>query len=370
MSIGVVGPLVGVILAMILLWNLYVFWTDIALLFFLYTLTAFGVTIGYHRMLTHDGFRAPDWLRVILLILGSMAFAGSRPDEWAATHIKHHAHADMEGDPHSPLEGFWHAHFGWLFSLTSFANVREYAPHLLEDRVVQFVSRRALFWTLLAFLIPFALGGWTGLLWGGAVRLFLTTHITWSVNSVCHTFGRRSFETTDESRNHWLVGLLAFGEGWHNNHHAFPRNAFHGIRWWQFDLSGLLIRALEKCGLLWNVQCVSESEIQSYRLKAATMGQAVARMRNDLLEKIAAGKNEITRMIDTRMSSVLSENDIQEAVTNCESAARRLEEIQNTVGRSTHLRKQRLMLYSAEVQALIEQAKKHLHRQLPCAAVA
>jgi stearoyl-CoA desaturase (delta-9 desaturase) len=168
--------------------------------------------------------------------------------EWASTHIKHHAHADQEGDPHSPVEGFFHAHLGWMFKDPD-PNTALYGRHLLHDPLVVFVNRTSVLWVALSLLIPFLIGGWTGLLWGGLVRIFLTHHVTWSVNSVCHTFGKRAFETPDQSHNEWLVGLLAFGEGWHNNHHAFPRSAFHGLRWWQLDLSGSIIWVLERCGL-------------------------------------------------------------------------------------------------------------------------
>lgn len=261
-------PLLGTAVAFALLWQRYVFPSDIALLAVFYVLTALGITIGYHRMLTHDGFKAPAAVRAFFLILGCMAFEGA-PDEWAAAHIKHHAHSDKEGDPHSPLEGFWHSHMGWLFALRNFPDVKMYAPHLREDPVVRFVSRNVLVWMGLSLLLPFLIGGWTGLVWGGLVRIFLVNHITWSVNSVCHTFGKRVFETHDESRNEWVVGLLGLGEGWHNNHHAFPRNAFHGMRWWQFDLSGYIIRALESIGLIWNVQRVRPEAMEARLSKSS-----------------------------------------------------------------------------------------------------
>jgi stearoyl-CoA desaturase (Delta-9 desaturase) len=252
----VIVPLLATVLAIVLLWQRAVHWSDLALLATMYALVALGVTVGFHRMLTHRSFRPHPVVKCILLILGSMSFEGSAL-EWAATHIKHHAQADREGDPHSPVEGFFHAHIGWMFGEKVDPNV--YCNYLLKDRMVVFVSRTFIFWSLLSLLIPFALGGWTGLLWGGLVRMFLTHHVTWSVNSVCHTFGKREFETNDRSRNEWMVGLLAFGEGWHNNHHAFPRSAFHGLHWWQFDLSGYLIWTLERLGLARDVYRISPS---------------------------------------------------------------------------------------------------------------
>ncbi len=243
----VIMPLLATIFAIWLLWQRAVNWTDLILLATMYTLIAFGVTVGYHRMLTHRSFKPHPVVKFILLVLGSMAWEGSAL-QWAATHTKHHAQADREGDPHSPIEGFFHAHVGWLFKDRD-ADPKVYSKHLLKDPIIVFVSRTFFLWAVLALVIPFAIGGWQGLLWGGLVRVFLTHHVTWSVNSVCHTFGKREFETNDLSRNEWIVGLLGFGEGWHNNHHAFPRSAFHGLHWWQFDFSGYVIWTLERFGL-------------------------------------------------------------------------------------------------------------------------
>jgi stearoyl-CoA desaturase (delta-9 desaturase) len=265
--IVVIVPLLATILAMWLLWAHAVHLSDIVLLITMYSLTALGVTAGFHRMLTHRSFRPHPVVKFILLVLGSMALEGPAI-QWAATHLKHHAQADREGDPHSPVEGFFHAHIGWMFK-DSEADLNTYGRYLTQDPMLVFVSRTFWLWSILSLLIPFAIGGWTGLLWGGLVRIFLTHHVTWSVNSVCHTFGKRAFETNDQSRNEWVVGLLAFGEGWHNNHHAFPRSAFHGLRWWQFDLSGYVIRALERIGLAHDVYRIPADAI-ARRLSRAT----------------------------------------------------------------------------------------------------
>jgi stearoyl-CoA desaturase (Delta-9 desaturase) len=190
-----------------------------------------------------------------LLALGCMA-GHTDPVRWAAIHIQHHARSDEEGDPHSPLEGLFHAHFGWIYTGID-PQPAIYAKPLLKDPIVIFFQRSFLLWVVLGFVIPWALGGWSGLLWGGLVRMFVSHHITFSVNSICHTFGQHPFDTGDRSTNQWLVGLLSLGEGWHNNHHAFPRSAFHGLRWWQIDLSAYLILLLEKAGLVWQVQRVS-----------------------------------------------------------------------------------------------------------------
>jgi stearoyl-CoA desaturase (delta-9 desaturase) len=270
MPLVVVVPFLATVLAIYLLWARAVNWSDLVLLATLYSLIALGVTIGYHRMLTHRSFRPHPVVKLILLILGSMSLEGSALS-WAATHIKHHAHSDREGDPHSPIEGFFHAHMGWLFR-DSMADPNVYCRNLVKDPIVVFVSRTFLLWVALSLVIPFLIGGWTGLLWGGLVRIFLTHHVTWSVNSVCHTFGKREFETNDRSHNEWLVGLLGFGEGWHNNHHAFPRSAFHGLHWWQFDLSGYIIWTLERLGLareVYRVSPVSLSRRSTHKQKSA-----------------------------------------------------------------------------------------------------
>ena len=263
----VIVPFLGTVLAICSLWQRAINLSDLVLLGTMYTLTAFGIAIGYHRMLTHRSFQAHPIVRSISLILGAMAIEAP-PIEWAATHIKHHAQSDREGDPHSPMEGIFHAHMGWLFK-DRFADPQQYCRHLLKDPIVVFVNRTFLLWVALSLLIPFVIGGWTGFLWGALVRIFIGHHVTFSVNSICHTFGKREFETNDRSRNEWIVGLLAFGEGWHNNHHAFPRSAFHGLRWWQVDFSGYLIWLLERLGLARDVYRVSPALLARYSARDA-----------------------------------------------------------------------------------------------------
>lgn len=354
-------PLVGTLIASVFLWQRVLFPSDLWLLAVMFFFTTLGVTIGYHRMLTHEGFRAPQWLRAMFMILGCMAWEGY-PLDWTATHVKHHAHSDEEGDPHSPLEGFWHAHFGWLFTPSSFADPAIYTPHLLQDRTVMFVNRFGALWMALALVIPFALGGWTGLLWGGVVRIFLTTHITWSVNSVCHMFGKRAFETSDESRNEWIVGLLGMGEGWHNNHHAFPRNAFHGMRWWQFDVSGIVIRLLEACGLVWEVQRVSHETAEAHRVRTVSMQEHLQELRAQLSQTIAHAKIQFLSMIEHRGTPVLDQAQIDSLAETCEKSLRRLSQIQDNVSKATHLKKQKLLAYMGEVQRLADQAKANAVR--------
>ncbi|MBI2013869.1 MAG: acyl-CoA desaturase [Candidatus Colwellbacteria bacterium] len=264
--LAVITPLAATVWAIVLLWNKHVDWADLFALFLFYVLTATGVGIGFHRMLTHKSFEAPAPVRFLFLAFGSMALEGPAI-EWAATHNKHHAKSDKEGDPHSPLEGFWHAHLGWLFR-DRFIRSGVWAKPYENDRTARIADKTFAFWAVLGFILPGLLtlwigsGFWSGVLWGGLVRIFLVHHITWSVNSVCHTFGRRVFRSNDRSRNEWIIGILGLGEGWHNNHHAFPKAAYHGMRWWQFDLNGYVIRLLKWLRLVRNVWMPKREDIQ------------------------------------------------------------------------------------------------------------
>ncbi|HKN94075.1 MAG TPA: fatty acid desaturase [Thermoleophilaceae bacterium] len=269
-------PFVAFLAAVVLLWNEAVSWRDLAIFGGMYFVTALGVTVGYHRLFTHRAFDAPRPVRYLFAVLGSMAVQGPLID-WVADHRKHHAFTDTEGDPHSPhhdhgegfkgaLEGLWYAHMGWLFVTQGTAEKRRFAADLLEDRGMRKISRNFPWLVLLGLAIPFALGyglsgslagGLTALLWGGFVRIFLVHHVTWSVNSVCHFFGRRRFDTDDFSTNVFWLSVVSLGESWHHNHHAFPRSAFHGLRWWEIDLSGLIILGMRKVGLASNVVLVS-----------------------------------------------------------------------------------------------------------------
>lgn len=285
--VGVILPPLGVLAAIVLLWNTLVDWTDIALLAGMYAATALGITIGFHRLLTHRAFETSRPVRDVLAVLGSMAVQGP-VISWVADHRKHHAFTDEEGDPHSPhlhggegiggaIRGLWSAHIGWLFSEQGRAERRRYAPDLCDDGDLAFIDRMFLWWVGLGLAIPFAIGwavggtlaaGLTGLLWGGLVRTFMGHHVTWSINSVCHFFGTRRFATGDESRNVFWLAPLSFGEAWHHNHHAFPRSAFHGLRRREVDPAGAVIRAMEKAGLVWNVVRVSPEQ-QEARLAGA-----------------------------------------------------------------------------------------------------
>jgi stearoyl-CoA desaturase (delta-9 desaturase) len=278
---AVVIPFLGVLAAIALLWGGAVTARDLAILAVMYPLVGFGVTIGYHRLLTHRSFDAPVPVRAGLAILGSMSVQGA-PIHWVADHRKHHTFTDEEGDPHSPhlhdatgwrgvLAGMWHSHTGWLFSRDERASARRFASDLRKDPAIRFVDRHFLTWVMLGLAIPFAAGfalsggklaaGATALVWGGLVRIFFQHHSTWSVNSICHMYGQRPFVTGDESRNNWAVALVALGEGWHHNHHAFPTSARHGLRARELDPSYAVIRVMGWLGLATNIRRPTTAEI-------------------------------------------------------------------------------------------------------------
>jgi stearoyl-CoA desaturase (Delta-9 desaturase) len=273
---AVIVPFLATIAAIALLWNSLVSPADLAIAAIMYLLTAIGITVGFHRLLTHRSFQTSKALEYTFAVLGSMAVQGP-VISWVADHRKHHAHTDEEGDPHSPhvghgdglrgiAAGLWHAHSGWLISTQGRADWRRYAADLYEDRGMRLIGRRFVSLVLLSLAIPALLGylisgsllgAATALLWGGLVRIFFVHHITWSVNSVCHFLGTRRFQTDDRSTNVFWLSLPSLGESWHHNHHAFPRSAVHGLRRWELDPSALLIAAMEKLGLAWNVVRIS-----------------------------------------------------------------------------------------------------------------
>src|SRR6478752_3524269 len=261
------APPIGILAAGWLAWGSGLHWQDLVVLAITYTLTGLGITVGYHRLFTHRSFKTTRPVRDILAVLGSMAIEGP-VIEWVATHREHHRFSDEPGDPHSPhvgagagpgwrgaLWGLAHAHVGWMFRGVDRANPRRYAKDLLADRDMRFISRAFPLWVVAGLALPFALGvaltgslmgGLTGLLWGGAVRVFLLHHVTFSINSLCHFTGRRPFATGDESRNLAWLAPFSFGESWHNNHHAFPTSARHGLDQGQIDPGGWAIAGLER----------------------------------------------------------------------------------------------------------------------------
>jgi stearoyl-CoA desaturase (delta-9 desaturase) len=289
--LAVVLPPIAIVLAIVVFWNDVVGIHDLALLAVMYVLTGFGVTVGFHRMLTHRSFRTSKPVEYLFAAAGSMAVQGPVIN-WVADHRKHHAHTDEEGDPHSPhvgrgagllgaVRGLLHAHVGWLVSDHGHAERERYARDLVEDRGMRAINRSFLGLVVLGLLVPFAAGGLvtgelagalTALLWGGLVRIFLLHHVTWSINSICHFFGRRRFDVEDRSTNVWWLALPSFGEAWHHNHHTFPRSAQHGLSKLEstLDPSAWLIAAMERIGLVWDVVRIAP-ERQQQKLAGAAV---------------------------------------------------------------------------------------------------
>jgi stearoyl-CoA desaturase (delta-9 desaturase) len=248
---------------------------DVALLVGMYTVSILGITLGFHRHFTHGSFRARPWLRVVLAIAGSIALQGPIV-RWVADHRRHHAHSDAPSDPHSPgeggLPGLWHAHFAWMWSPDSTV-VRRFAPDLITDPVVTRCDRLYPVWALSGLALPAVIGGvfagadgaLSGLLFGGLLRVFVAHHATWSVNSIAHRWGSRPFRTGDNSRNNVLVALLTLGEGWHNNHHAFPTSARHGLTAWQPDPSAWVLVLFTRLGWVEDMRTPSARQIATRR---------------------------------------------------------------------------------------------------------
>jgi fatty-acid desaturase len=238
-------------------------WSALAVAGGLYLAAGFGITLGYHRLLTHRSFKTPKFVEYILTMLGCIANQGG-PLQWVAVHRAHHQHSDSEDDPHSPRDGFWWSHVLWWMprnpTLDQYPHFGRYVPDLAKDPVHRFLQR----WH---FALPLALAAalyglgeaWDGvgmswLVWGIFVRTALLFHATWFVNSASHVWGYQSYPTRDRSTNLWWVAIISLGEGWHNNHHAFPRSARHGLRWWEFDPTYCVVRVLALFGLARRIQ--------------------------------------------------------------------------------------------------------------------
>ena len=269
--VGLMVPFAAFVAVIVFTWHELVGPFDLVILFVMYTASSLGATVGFHRLLTHRSFQTYKPIEYLFAVLGTLSVEGSVID-WVSDHRKHHAHADDEGDPHSPygygtglrasLRGLWHAHAGWLLAYGHQADAKRFAPDLVEDRGMVLIDRAFLPIVAAGLALPFALGylvtgglagALTALLWGGLARVFLFHHASFSVNSICHFFGRRRFATEDHSTNVFWLALPSMGEAWHNNHHAFPRSAYHGLRWWEIDVSGLVIRVMRRAHLAWNV---------------------------------------------------------------------------------------------------------------------
>jgi stearoyl-CoA desaturase (delta-9 desaturase) len=280
--LGIVVPLSGVAAAAALAWGWGFRWSDLGLLVGMYVVSALGVTVGFHRLLVHRSFETSAPVKFVLAALGSTAVQGPVL-KWCGLHRRHHQFSDVPGDVHSPhlagggvagfLLGFWNAHIGWAFRADP-PNLDHYVKDLSGSRSLRVASKLFPLWAFLGVAVPAALGGlitgtWlgalTGFLWGGLVRIFLLHHVTWSINSACHLWGTRAYPSADESRNNFVFGVLAMGEGWHNNHHAFPTSARHGLKWWQIDVSYWVIKGLALVGLAWNLKLPSKQALMRGR---------------------------------------------------------------------------------------------------------
>ncbi|MGW7419008.1 acyl-CoA desaturase [Streptomyces sp. NPDC054813] len=280
MWIFVVGPLIGLVVAVPLVWGRGLSALDVAMAVVAYLVSGFGLTVGYHRLFTHRSFKAKRGLRIALAVAGSLGVEGS-PVQWVANHRRHHAFADREGDPHSPwrfgtdtralLKGLLHAHIGWMLK-RELSNRARFAPDITADRDLRLVGRLFGPLTVVSLLAPALVGGlvtgtWTGALtgffWAGVMRMALLHHVTWSVNSVCHVAGRRPFASRDKATNFWPLALLSFGESWHNSHHADPTGARHGVLPGQIDPSARLIRMFEKLGWAYDVRWPSADRLSA-----------------------------------------------------------------------------------------------------------
>jgi stearoyl-CoA desaturase (delta-9 desaturase) len=268
---GVALPFIGFVVAIGLLWGTLVGWSSLVVMALMYFLTCLGVTLGFHRLLTHRSFQTYKPVQYVIAAIGSMSVQGPVMS-WVADHRKHHAHTDREGDPHTPhghgtglkgtVSGLWYAHMGWLFERSGQAEHARYARDLYEDPGMRVIHRTFGVWVAVGLVVPFGLG-WalTGTfagaaeaaLWGGPVRIFLLHHVTWSINSVCHFFGTRRFAVDDHSTNVFWLAVLSMGESWHHNHHTFPRSAFHGLKAWELDPTAWVIRGMRRVKLAWNV---------------------------------------------------------------------------------------------------------------------
>ena len=290
-------PFIGFLIAVAALWGRGLSIVDASIALSLYYFTGLGVTIGYHRLFTHQSFVASRPLKITLAVAGSMALQGSLI-EWVAAHRRHHAFSDKAGDPHSPhldegegaagvIRGLWHAHVGWLVTPER-TNVERWAPDLLKDPDLVRISRWFPALTVATFVTPFLLGlaltgsiwgGITALLWGAFARIFFLHHVTWSINSVCHFYGKRPFRNGDYSTNNWALSILSFGESWHNNHHAFPTSAIHGLGRGQIDLSARLISIFKSFGWASAVKVASAKQLASKAQASLVLRRALKPIR-------------------------------------------------------------------------------------------
>ncbi|MEZ5427793.1 MAG: fatty acid desaturase [Pyrinomonadaceae bacterium] len=253
-------------------WAMFAFsWQNLLIAGFLWLVSgSWGIGLGYHRLLTHGGYKAPKWLEYLLTLCGTLALQ-SGAISWVATHRIHHKYTETDGDPHSPRGGVFWAHMGWILQGTAQmqdeATMGRYAPDLMKDKNHRLMNKYYWLTSVIVGAVLFAVGGWSMVLWGIFLRTVIGWHATWLVNSATHLWGTRRFETHDDSRNNALIAAITFGEGWHNNHHAHPRSARHGLAWYEFDFNWMQIRLLERVGLI--------KKVYAYRLKDETKTEEI-----------------------------------------------------------------------------------------------
>jgi stearoyl-CoA desaturase (delta-9 desaturase) len=274
-------PFLGVFAAVWNAWGAGLSALDVAVFVPMYLVTGFGITVGFHRLFTHQSFQTKPWVRGALAIAGSMAIQGP-VIRWVADHRRHHAYSDRPGDPHSPhldegpgvrgvVKGLWHAHVGWMLG-DELTSAGRWAPDLVKEPAMRVIDRLFPLWVAISFGLPPVVGlavtGTVGgavsaFVWGSLLRIFMLHHVTWSINSICHFYGDRPYQTTDFSTNNWVLSLISLGESWHNNHHAFPTSAVHGLKPYQIDLTAGVIRTLKAFGLAWDVKTVTAKQLAS-----------------------------------------------------------------------------------------------------------
>ena len=274
----------ALLLAIPVMWGWGLNWTDVVLFVIFYAIGGFGIGSGFHRHLTHGSFKANRGLHIALTVAGSLAIEGA-PTQWVADHRRHHQFSDAEGDPHSPwrygetfwglTKGLWYSHMGWLFH-REMSNQERFAPDLVADRDIQVIDKLFPYLVTTSVLLPAVLGGLITWSWGGAlsalfwaslVRIGLLHHVTWSINSVCHVYGERPFDSRDKATNFWPLALLSFGENWHNLHHADPTSARHGVLRGQIDMNARAIWLFEKLGWATNVRWPKADRLQAKMLE-------------------------------------------------------------------------------------------------------
>jgi len=236
-------------------------WAAVGLaLFFHWVTGGLGITLGYHRLVTHRSFQTPKWLEYFLVFCGTLACQGG-PFEWVGMHRYHHLHSDQLADPHDSTQGFWWSHLGWMLrSSPAQPEISRYIKDIADDPVYQFFQNYMIPIQVALGLVLYLFGGWSFVVWGILFRLVLVYHCTWLVNSATHKFGYRTYESNDVSTNCWWVALLVYGEGWHNNHHAFQYSARHGMQWWEIDLTWMTIQLLQALGLATKVKLVGKED--------------------------------------------------------------------------------------------------------------